>query len=79
MDRAALDYAQPAHPAETAARHVPDYGSSGKPYPIWRILFLIGAAYLGINYLASRFVKPVAPAVVAPTTTGTAPPGARQP
>ena len=80
MERTRLDYAQPTHPAEAAARHIPDYARSRNPFPVWRILVLLLAGYFAIGYLASRFVRPVPPpAAVGPTSTAAAPTATRQP
>ena len=63
----ALDYGQPLHPAETSERHVLDYAPARPPFPVWRLVFLLLACFLGLNYLASRFAKPVPPPTTPPT------------
>ena len=63
-----LDYAQSTHPAEEAARHIPDY-EAGRPRGvpnslIWLILFLCVVAYCGIGNWVSRSGTTAPPATL---------------
>ena len=61
MQRTPLNYAQPTHPEEAAARHIPDY-EAGRPKGIpnalvWLILFLFAVGYCVILPAVSQWLR----------------------